>query len=412
MPGMIRPCACSTSCRACRSVPAIHAMTGRPAEERGWSQDRSSCCIRPPGCPASRRCRRPAAGPATTGPSPGRCTPSRRPARGGCHVREKPTSTEFAPGAVGSARPTSTPGDEGHEQTRRREEDLPGRGPRISRSASPCRWSTGPGLRRLRPLHVLGEERVDPRVVGRLQLELVVPRGQDDGRGQPLVGRQDGVRLALDVGLQLVHLGGRQVRPVGDPDGAVLHAVHGVLVGHRRVVDPAVQPHGLCWPPTGGFSVYVTGVSTCCRPGSRRSSPRPATAAAAVEEDGRHPAGHGERGRTVGIATTRTAADGRAPSPPSSWPRRGRPGRSGPWRAGAPGTASGSTCWSFPSWRTWTLVSRRTTRATGSFTPALLTVGEERHTSWRRAASRARRARSPWSPRATAATRWRGLVRQ
>src|SRR4051794_20419670 len=81
------------------------------------------------------------------------------------------------------------------------------------------------------------DERVDPRVVDVVELELVAPDLQRDVVVEADDGRHQHVVLALDLLLERVDLVGRQALLVGHPDGTVLEAVYGVLVGDRGVVD-------------------------------------------------------------------------------------------------------------------------------------------------------------------------------
>ena len=63
--------------------------------------------------------------------------------------------------------------------------------------------------------------------------------------GEPRVGAQEHVVAGGQL-LQPVHLGLGQVRLVGDPHGAVLHRVDGVLVVDRLIVNAAVLPRRSC----------------------------------------------------------------------------------------------------------------------------------------------------------------------
>src|SRR5690606_39798222 len=103
----------------------------------------------------------------------------------------------------------------------------------------------GARLRRVGAVLVALDERGQPRVVGAVELELVVPGGGHDRRRQALE-RADQHVVALAGGRghvpQLLKLVGGQVGPVGDPDRAVLQRVDGVLIVDGFVVDVALLP--------------------------------------------------------------------------------------------------------------------------------------------------------------------------
>src|SRR6266700_8201552 len=89
----------------------------------------------------------------------------------------------------------------------------------------------------------LADELLQPRVGRRAEPKLESPRGYHDRRRDPGVGGQVDVpgagapaarrqdALAAEEGAQLAHLGLRQRRLVGDPDGAVFQVVHRALAG-------------------------------------------------------------------------------------------------------------------------------------------------------------------------------------
>src|SRR5829696_2623829 len=89
---------------------------------------------------------------------------------------------------------------------------------------------------------VLLEERRDARVIHRVELELAVPCAEHHRRVETGVGREDHVGRR-ELGCQGAELVTRDDgRVVGDPHGAVLEGVHGVLVRLRLAVDAAVEP--------------------------------------------------------------------------------------------------------------------------------------------------------------------------
>src|SRR5690625_671476 len=118
------------------------------------------------------------------------------------------------------------------------------------------------GFGGLLALDVLREEGVHAGVVGLVYRELGAPRAEHDGRGQVLVGADEYVPLPLcgPVGQDLDLLAG-EVSGVGDPHGAVLEGVDGVLVDHRLGVHATVLPHPVVVPTRrrGGRVVHSAG---------------------------------------------------------------------------------------------------------------------------------------------------------
>src|SRR5258708_12417898 len=53
--------------------------------------------------------------------------------------------------------------------------------------------------------------------------------------------------MAFEKAHQMWHISGRQARLVGDPDGAVLQRMHGILIGHRGGVDGAIEARLVVW---------------------------------------------------------------------------------------------------------------------------------------------------------------------
>src|SRR5258708_195859 len=53
--------------------------------------------------------------------------------------------------------------------------------------------------------------------------------------------------MAFEKAHQMWHISGRQARVVGDPDGAVLQRMHGILIGHRGGVDGAIEARLVVW---------------------------------------------------------------------------------------------------------------------------------------------------------------------
>src|SRR5690606_22360602 len=94
----------------------------------------------------------------------------------------------------------------------------------------------GSGLdRRVLPKGI--DKGVDPGVVGTVDLELVTPRLQRDRHVEARVRAHHHVRAVAHLAREHLNLIRWQVGPVGHPDGAVLEAVHGVLLGDRLGVD-------------------------------------------------------------------------------------------------------------------------------------------------------------------------------
>lgn len=98
------------------------------------------------------------------------------------------------------------------------------------------------GLGCLAPIGVLVDEGLELGIGRVLQRQLDAPDRRNDKGGESRVRAEQTVRLAGDVGPQVGDLVGGQVRPVGDPDRAVLEGVDGILAGNRAGVDPAVLP--------------------------------------------------------------------------------------------------------------------------------------------------------------------------
>src|SRR5699024_5729419 len=123
----------------------------------------------------------------------------------------------------------------------------PRRGPWGSLDLALGRGLDAPGARRTRlgrllALAVLLHEALEPRVVRRVELQLVAPGADDDRRVHlALVGGEQGVGVRGGL-LELLHLGLGQTGLVGDPHGAVLEGVDGMLIGKGLVVDAAVHP--------------------------------------------------------------------------------------------------------------------------------------------------------------------------
>ena len=248
--------------------PALHAA--RPGWSGWWRcrrparAPRGPCCGRRPGSPSPR----PAGG---GGPCPGRTR--RRPRRAAAaSSRPMPSTTASPPPSSDQA-----DGDDGQQHGPQGTAGGAAAGVSVTvglgsmrvraRAGSSCPPT---GRRRRSPTATVGagqhrvgdevgvlaararlggelvvqrqevRELLDPLVVGRVELQLVAPRLDADRRVQARVGRHHPAGLVLDQLRQRVDVGlAHVVGVVGDPHGAVLEAVHGVLVPDVDGVDGA-----------------------------------------------------------------------------------------------------------------------------------------------------------------------------
>src|SRR6266536_5152561 len=242
---------------SCRSDPAGSARcrTPRCARRGCW----------PSGTPAwpSRRLGRDAA------TCPGRTRPpaSSRRGRRGRPRPHRPRRTTAAspprrarPGSAGLVARTAVPKASGRAAARQaaRGTRVGGRGLEVTWRGAGLGDDCAGGARRARFLgRDLAEgldELVYAAVAGLVDLELIAPGLHRDRLVEARERAHPHEVVALDLLGQLVDFGLGQVRPVGDPDRTVLHAVHRVLVcdGGRVDVALAALPVGIVGAPHRG----------------------------------------------------------------------------------------------------------------------------------------------------------------
>src|SRR3989449_9566601 len=110
-----------------------------------------------------------------------------------------------------------------------------------ARYADPTRAGPSP-LGRLKATLEGAHESAQAGVIGRVEAHLPAPRRGHDGDGQLGMGTHEHQALAARQPAQHVDLRWGQVRSIGDPDGAVLERMHGVLGDNREIVKAAVLP--------------------------------------------------------------------------------------------------------------------------------------------------------------------------
>src|SRR3954471_20229234 len=121
---------------------------------------------------------------------------------------------------------------------RPRRRALPVRSPGCCRSSGTRR----PWLRSLGTEPVLPDECIQARIVDRVELQLVIPGGDDHGGREAVVRADQDVGLASGERLEAIDLLLGKIGGVGNPDRAMFQRMDRILVGYGRRVVAAILP--------------------------------------------------------------------------------------------------------------------------------------------------------------------------